>query len=72
MLFRSKKDQRIAAEMDIKTYPEVVITSTFPEFAFALNPQESFDIIKKFILHSQDLHSTNHHHCLHSSNVLEK
>lgn len=67
-----KKDQRIAAEMDIKTYPEVVITSTFPEFAFALNPQESFDIIKKFILHSQDLHSTNHHHCLHSSNVLEK
>lgn len=67
-----KKDQRIAAEMQITTYPEVVVTNTdFPDYAFSLNPQESFDILQKFILHPQDsvLCPNNHTQYLHSAKL---
>lgn len=67
-----KKDQRIAAEMQITTYPEVVVTNIdLPDYSFSLNPQESFDILKKFILHPQDSSfcPKNRAQCLHSAKL---
>lgn len=67
-----KKDQQIAAEMQITTYPEVVVTNIdFPDYAFSLNPQESFDVLEKFILHPQDsmIPSSDHQHYLHSTKL---
>nr|WP_321315895.1 DsbA family protein [uncultured Ligilactobacillus sp.] len=46
-----RKDQQIAAEMNISTYPTVVLTNTkFPDYAFSLDPWKSFDELKQLIL----------------------
>lgn len=68
-----RKDQQIAAEMEITTYPTVIISNTeYPSYAFSLDPQKSFDALKKLILHPDEtLLRVSQHHNLHSTKLKE-
>lgn len=69
-----RKDQHLAAEMDISTYPTVIVTnSEYPEYGFSLNPQNSFDLLEQFVLHPNEFINTPYEHCqyLHSAKLKE-
>lgn len=67
-----RKDQQIAAEMQITTYPTVVVTNTnCPEYAFSIDPAKSFAILENLVMHPAEFTKkpSNHVQYLHSAKL---